>query len=102
MVAHSGALLEAVAASAWRTGGVGFNYLISAGNEAVTDMADYLDFLVDDDATRVIALALEKIRRPEEFFAAASRALQAGKPIIALKLGRSARGREMPSRTRAP
>lgn len=95
VVAHSGALLEAVAASAWRVGGVGFNYLISAGNEAVTDMADYLDFLVDDDATRIIALALEKIRRPEAFFAAAARALQAGKPIIALKLGRSARGREM-------
>jgi len=95
VVAHSGALLEAVAASAWRTGGVGFSYLISAGNEAVTDMADYLDFLVDDPDTKVIALALEKIRRPGAFFAAASRALRAGKPIIALKLGRSARGRVM-------
>ena len=35
-------------------------------------MADYLDFLVDDESTRVIALALEKIRRPEAFFAAAA------------------------------
>ncbi|HEV3213355.1 MAG TPA: acetate--CoA ligase family protein [Acidimicrobiales bacterium] len=95
VVAHSGALLEAVAASAWRVGGVGFNLLISAGNEAVTDMADYLDHLVDDPATRIIALALEKVRRPEAFFAAAARALRAGKPIIALKLGRSARGRRM-------
>jgi acyl-CoA synthetase (NDP forming) len=95
IVAHSGALLEAVAASAHRVGGVGFNFMISAGNEAVTDMADYLDFLVEDEATRVIALALEKIRRPEAFFAASARALRAGKPIIALKLGRSARGRGM-------
>jgi acyl-CoA synthetase (NDP forming) len=95
VVAHSGALLEAVAASSHRVGGVGFNLMISAGNEAVTDMADYLDYLVDDKATRVIALALEKIRRPEAFFAAAARARQAGKPIVALKLGRSERGRVM-------
>lgn len=95
VVAHSGALLEAVAASSHRIGGVGFNLMISAGNEAVTDMADYLEYLVEDESTRVIALALEKIRRPEAFFAAAAKALQAGKPIIALKLGRTERGRVM-------
>jgi acyl-CoA synthetase (NDP forming) len=95
VVAHSGALLEAVGAAAFRVGGVGFNLMISAGNEAVTDMADYLDYLVDDEKTRVIVLALEKIRRPEAFFAAAARARAAGKPIVALKLGRTDRGRTM-------
>ncbi len=95
VVAHSGALLEALAASSNRVGGVGFNLMISAGNEAVTDMADYLEYLVEDESTRVIALALEKIRRPEAFFAAAAKALQAGKPIVALKLGRTERGRVM-------
>lgn len=95
VVAHSGALLEAVAASSVRVGGVGLSMLISAGNEAVTDMADYLDFLVEHPDTKVIALALEKIRRPDAFFAAAARARRAGKPIIALKLGRTNRGRVM-------
>jgi acyl-CoA synthetase (NDP forming) len=95
IVAHSGALLEAVAAASHRAGGVGLNLMISAGNEAVTDMADYLEFLVDDENTKVIALALEKIRRPEAFFAAAARARRAGKPIIALKLGRTSRGQVM-------
>ncbi len=95
VVAHSGALLEAVAASSFRPGGVGLSMLISAGNEAVTDMADYLDFLVDHEPTKVIALALEKIRRPEAFFAAAARARRAGKPVIALKLGRTDKGRVM-------
>jgi acetate---CoA ligase (ADP-forming) len=94
-VTHSGAMIEAIAASAWRTGGIGLNLLISAGNEAVNDIADYLDFLVDDPGTRVIALAMEKIRRPDEFFDAAERALRAGKPIIAIKMGRSARGQKM-------
>jgi len=95
VVAHSGALLEAFAASAWRPGGVGLNYLVSAGNEAVTDLADYLDFLVDDPDTTVIVLAMEKIRRPDAFFAAARRARTAGKPVVAVKLGRSERSRAM-------
>lgn len=92
VVAHSGAILGAMVAAAKRAGGVGFNLMISAGNEAVTDMADYLDYLVDDPDTRIIALGIEKIRRPDAFFAAARRARDAGKPIFAIKLGRSARG----------
>lgn len=92
---HSGAMIEAIAASGWRAGGVGLNLLVSAGNEAVTDLADYLDYFADDEGTRVIALAVEKIRRPDEFFAAARRCLTAGKPIIVLKLGRSERAQRM-------
>lgn len=94
-VTHSGAMLGAIAAAANRAGGAGFNLLISAGNEAVTDIADYLDYLVDDPATRVIVLGIEKIRRPDAFFAAARRAHEAGKPIVAIKLGRSERGMRM-------
>jgi acetate---CoA ligase (ADP-forming) len=94
-VGHSGAMLAAMAAPAFRPGGVGFNLLISAGNEAVTDSADYLDFLVEDPGTKVIALMLEKIRRPELFFAAAARARRAGKPIVAMKMGRGERARRM-------
>jgi acetate---CoA ligase (ADP-forming) len=94
-VGHSGAMLAAMAAPAFRPGGVGFNLLISAGNEAVTDSADYLDFLVEDPGTKVIALMLEKIRRPELFFAAAARAQRAGKPIVAMKMGRGERARRM-------
>ena len=95
IVAHSGAMLEAFASCAHRSGGLGLHLLISAGNEPVTDMADYVDYLVDDPLTRVIALGLEKIRRPRAFFAAAGRARSAGKPIIALKLGRTERSRAM-------
>jgi acetate---CoA ligase (ADP-forming) len=93
VVSHSGAMLEAFAASAHRAGGAGLNLLISAGNEAVTDLADYVDYLADDDTTRVIALALEKIRRPAAFFAAVAKARRVGKPVVALKIGRSERSR---------
>lgn len=95
VVAHSGALLGAMVAGGHRAGGVGFNLLISAGNEAVTDLADYLDYLVDDPATRIIVLGIEKIRRPRAFFDAARRAREAGKPIVAVKIGRSERGLRM-------
>ena len=95
IISHSGAVLESFSASAWRAGGVGLNMLISAGNEPVTDMADYLDYLVDDPATRVICLVVEKIRRPVAFFAAAARAREAGKPIVAIKLARSERTQKM-------
>jgi acyl-CoA synthetase (NDP forming) len=95
VVGHSGAMLAAMAAPAFRPGGVGLNLLISAGNEAVTDSADYLDFLVEDPGTTVIAVMLEKIRRPGLFFAAAGRALRAGKPIVAMKMGRGERARRM-------
>jgi acetate---CoA ligase (ADP-forming) len=95
MIAHSGATIEAAGAAAWRAGGVGFNIMISAGNEPVTDMADYLEYLVDDPDTEIICLVLEKIRRPDAFFAAAARARQAGKPIVAVKLARTERTQRM-------
>lgn len=73
--------------------GVSFSYMISSGNELGVDLADYVNFLVDDDSTKVIALFIEGIRRGDAFMAAASRALAAGKPIVAIKTGRSARSR---------
>lgn len=65
------------------------------GPKAVTDLADYVDHLVDDPGTTAIGLVIEKIRRPEAFFSAAKRAIRAGKPIVALKLARSARTQEL-------
>ncbi len=68
------------------------SYLISAGNGAVVDMADYLDYLADDASTRAAALFVETIRNPRRFARAAAKMHAAGKPIIALKVGRSEKG----------
>jgi acyl-CoA synthetase (NDP forming) len=73
--------------------GMTFSYMISSGNELGLDLADYVNFLVDDEHTKVIALFIEGIRRGDAFMAAASRALAAGKPIVAIKTGKSARSR---------
>lgn len=73
--------------------GIGFTYAISSGNEVSLDLVDYLSFLVDDPDTKVITLMIEGIRRPAEFMEVAERALQKGKPILAVKLGRSEMGK---------
>jgi acetyltransferase len=73
---------------------VKFSYAISSGNEMSLDMADYVNFFVEDEHTKVIALFIEGIRRPQAFMAAAAKALAAGKPIIAIKTGKSQKSRD--------
>jgi acyl-CoA synthetase (NDP forming) len=67
----------------------GLRYLVSIGNEAVLDSADYIGYLAHDARTEVIAAFLEGIRSPERFVAAAEAAAGKGKPILAVKVGRS-------------
>ncbi|WP_144435597.1 acetate--CoA ligase family protein [Roseovarius atlanticus] len=71
---------------------IGMSYLISTGNEAVTDIADCVDFLIDDPETRSIALYVEAFRHPKRIVAAARRAFASGKPIAIYKAGRSDTG----------
>jgi acetyltransferase len=74
--------------------GVHFNYMVSSGNEISLDLADYVNFFAEDPSTRVIALFIEGIRRPQAFMAAAAKALAAGKPILAIKTGKSQKARD--------
>jgi len=85
VISQSGAVLMGLANAAR----FGLRYLISTGNEAVLDSSDYIGHLVNDAHTRVIVAFLEGIRSPQKFMAAASAAAQIGKPILALKVGRS-------------
>jgi acyl-CoA synthetase (NDP forming) len=71
----------------------GWSQVISSGNEAVVAAVDFLEYLVDDPETRVIAMFLESVRQPERFVAALDRAADRGKPVVVLKVGRSARTR---------
>jgi len=95
LISQSGAVLHGLVLAGGERPPLGFKNVISAGNEAVTDLADYVDFFAEDPDTTAIGLVIEKIRRPKEFFAAAKKAILAGKPIVALKLARSARTQEL-------
>jgi acetate---CoA ligase (ADP-forming) len=69
----------------------GVSLSVSVGNEAVTRTVDYLDYLIDDPNTKVIATFTETVREPERYVAALDRAAAAGKPVVVIKVGRSER-----------
>ena len=71
----------------------GWSQVISSGNEAVVAAVDFLEYLIDDPNTRVIAMFLESVRQPDRFVAALDRAADRGKPVVVLKVGRSDRTR---------
>jgi acetate---CoA ligase (ADP-forming) len=72
--------------------GLGVARFVSIGNQVDVEIAEVLDWLVDDPATTLIACFVEALRDGPRFLAAARRA--AGrKPIVMLKGGRSEAGR---------
>jgi acyl-CoA synthetase (NDP forming) len=91
IVSHSGALFGGVARNLRRLG-AGLAKFVPVGNEADLDMLDFLDYLIADPATRVIGLIVEALSSGARLRALALRAHRAGKPIVAVKIGRSAIG----------
>lgn len=88
LLSQSGASSSAMVEFA-TTAGVALSHLVTLGNEAMVTAGDVLDFAVDDEQTRAVAIFMETVRRPEVFRRAARRALAAGKAVVVLKAGRS-------------
>lgn len=89
----SGALGSCVA-SRLMAEGVGLSSWIHAGNEADRVVADYLEWLVDDDETGAVALIIEDIKDAPRFIEAGRALARAGKPVFAYNMVRSERGQE--------
>ncbi len=70
-----------------------FNVVMTTGNEACLNTLDLLDHMLDEDRAEVFILFLEDIKTPERLGGIAEKALRAGKPLIAAKIGRSDAGR---------
>jgi acetate---CoA ligase (ADP-forming) len=87
-VSQSGSVCIAILSDLRR---YGISLSVSAGNEAVTKTVDYIEYLIDDPATKVIATFTETVREPERYVAALDRAADAGKPVVVLKVGRTER-----------
>jgi acyl-CoA synthetase (NDP forming) len=85
-IAQSGSVTDAFVHSGSRAG---FSRIISCGSEVVLDICDYLAYCLDDPATSSVILFVEGFKRPERFLALADRALELGKPVMAVKVGRS-------------
>ncbi len=91
ILAHSSALLGSLAHRSKRMG-MGLSYLAGLGNEADLDMCDFVEFCIEDGASQAIGLLVEGLTDGARFLSLAERAREAGKTLVALKLGRSARG----------
>lgn len=90
LVAQSGSVCVSLLTDLRR---FGFSRVVSSGNEAVLTMADFLEYFAADPHTQVISAFIESVREPERFAAALDRAAAAGKPVVALKVGRAPRTR---------
>lgn len=93
LISQSGGVLGSMYSRA-ADRGIAFSKLVATGNEADLDTTDFLEALIDDDATRVIAIYMEGLRRPDAFRRASHRAHAAGKPIVIFKVGRCEAGRQ--------
>ncbi len=67
-------------------------YMISAGNQAVLGLEDYLDVLCEDPKVRAVGLHIEGLQDIALFERAALNALERETPVVALKTGSSAIG----------
>jgi acyl-CoA synthetase (NDP forming) len=88
LISQSGGLTGAYVTRA-ADRGIGFSYVISTGNEMDLGVAEFAHYLVKDENTDAIAIFLEALRDVELFRDVAVEALQAEKPILVLKVGRT-------------
>jgi acetate---CoA ligase (ADP-forming) len=91
VVSQSGGMLGSLLSRA-ADRGIGFAKLIATGNEADLDSNDFIEYLLDDEISSVIAIYMEGLRQPEKFRKLALRAAALGKPIVVFKVGRSQSG----------
>lgn len=90
-VSQSGALMATIFDRALEMG-AGFSHCVSVGNQADLELCDFVEYLIDDERTRVICTYIEGLKDPQRFVALARRAREAGKPWLAVKAGRTEAG----------
>jgi acetate---CoA ligase (ADP-forming) len=86
-ITHSGSAYSALCHNDKR---FRFSLAVSAGQELTTNAADYLDFALEMETTKVVGLFLETVRDPQAFVAALEKAEARDIPVVVLKVGRTA------------
>ncbi|RKJ99162.1 acetate--CoA ligase family protein [Alicycliphilus denitrificans] len=75
-----------------RRSDMSFSHIVSVGNQVDLEIAEYLEYMVEQPQTRVLMMYVESLRNPARFLRAAERAADMGKPIVMVKVGRSKAG----------
>jgi acetyl-CoA synthetase (ADP-forming) len=91
LVSQSGALMVSLFDRA-AGDGIGFSACVSLGNQSDLEISDFIDYFVDDPATDAVCVYIEGLRDPQRFVGAAAACRRAGKPMIVLKIGKTANG----------
>ena len=86
LITQSGAFGASIFVRAMRVG-LGISHWVATGNEADLEFCDFLNYMVDDPHTRVIAGFLAGVKDGQKFIAALERAAEKGKPVVLLKVG---------------
>jgi len=91
-LSHSGSVFSAMIHN---DRGLGLNLAVSAGQEFVTTVADYLRYALGLQSTKAVGLFVETVRDPVGFREALVMAAERDVPVVALKVGREERTREL-------
>src|SRR5262249_20561670 len=93
IVGQSGGIVMAIH-RALMARGVTAGYAVTSGNAIGLNMADHIRYLADDPDIRAIACFIESIKEPHAFRTACAHARDAGKPVVAVKIGGSEESRK--------
>jgi acyl-CoA synthetase (NDP forming) len=72
--------------------GIGVAIWSSSGNEVDLQVADFISYMAEAPDIKVIVSLIEGIKDGQRFVAAVQKAARNGKPVVALKVGRSEYG----------
>lgn len=92
LVVHSGSVMTYLSNNDAR---FCFNYVIASAQETNATIADYIDYLLKQPSTKVIALLIESVRDVEGFATSMENARRQNIPIVITKLGRTAKSAEL-------
>ena len=91
-ITHSGSVFSAILRADRR---LGWTTVVSSGQELATTTAEYLEYVLDLEDTRVVALLLETARDPARLVPTLRRAAAQDVPVVMLAVGGSPAGRAM-------
>jgi acetate---CoA ligase (ADP-forming) len=90
IISQSGALGMALAQGVVR--GLSVSHVLTSGNSCDVDMADYVNYLVEDPTCASIACVFEGMSTPERLLMAAENAWRADKPLVIYKMATGEQG----------
>ncbi len=86
LITQSGAFGATIFDRAMKAG-LGMSHWAATGNEADLEFCDFVEYMVDDPQTKVIAGFLAGVEDGQKLAGALDRAAEKGKPVIILKVG---------------